>query len=179
MSQAGTSATIGPDLDASFAQARAAGMDSQTIEGVVKAQIENPRAAAENHPEITMPPHLVEGQDLDDVSAYVAEYAGVPGAKPPQAPGGPGGQIFADNGCGGCHTLQDVNAAGTLGPNLDEAIPNMSDKEIEQSIVDPSAKIAPGYPDAMPDTFGDTLTPEDLKLLVTFLMDSAGKSAAK
>ena len=33
----------GPDLDAAFAQARAVGMDADTIAGVVKAQVDNPR----------------------------------------------------------------------------------------------------------------------------------------
>ena len=40
LAQAGTSANIGPDLDAAFAQARADGMDNDTIEGVVQTQIE-------------------------------------------------------------------------------------------------------------------------------------------
>src|SRR5688572_3749014 len=43
LAQAGTSSTVGPDLDASFAQSRADGMDNDTIEGVVQTQIESPR----------------------------------------------------------------------------------------------------------------------------------------
>jgi mono/diheme cytochrome c family protein len=42
MAQAGTSAEIGPNLDHAFAAARAIGNDSDTIEGVTKAQVEYP-----------------------------------------------------------------------------------------------------------------------------------------
>jgi mono/diheme cytochrome c family protein len=176
LAQAGTSATIGPDLDAAFADARASGMDSDTIEGVVKAQVESPRPSVSSRPEVSMPAHIVEGQDLDDVAAYVASVAGVPGAKPPAAPGGPGGQVFANNGCAGCHTLKAANAAGTTGPDLDKVLPGQSAKEISQSITDPGAKVTPGYPaNVMPSTFGQTITPQDLKLLVKFLTTSAGQ----
>src|SRR5215213_2675412 len=43
LAEAGTSANIGPDLDAAFAQSRADGMDSDTVEGVVEKQIAHPR----------------------------------------------------------------------------------------------------------------------------------------
>jgi len=33
-----------------------------------------------------------------------------------------GKQLFSQN-CGGCHTLADAGATGTVGPNLDEAKP--------------------------------------------------------
>ena len=32
--------------------------------------------------------------------------------------------MFASAGCGGCHTLADAGATGTVGPNLDEAKPS-------------------------------------------------------
>ncbi len=47
MSQAATTGTQGPDLDAAFAQARANGMDADTIAGVVKAQVDNPRPSTD------------------------------------------------------------------------------------------------------------------------------------
>ena len=43
LAEAGTTAEIGPNLDDAFAAARAAGEESETIEGVVKAQVEFPR----------------------------------------------------------------------------------------------------------------------------------------
>src|SRR4051795_3062363 len=33
-----------------------------------------------------------------------------------------GKQVFAGNGCGGCHTLSDAGATGTVGPDLDKAL---------------------------------------------------------
>ena len=38
---AGTSGTVGPNLDYAFKQARANGQDSDTFAGVIKAQVEN------------------------------------------------------------------------------------------------------------------------------------------
>ncbi len=71
LAEAGTSAVVGPDLDAAFAQARADGMDNDTVEGVVQKQIENPRVieeGASNYEQVYMPADLVEGQDAEDVS---------------------------------------------------------------------------------------------------------------
>jgi mono/diheme cytochrome c family protein len=36
-----------------------------------------------------------------------------------------GKKIFASAGCGSCHTLKDAGASGTIGPNLDEAKPDV------------------------------------------------------
>jgi mono/diheme cytochrome c family protein len=46
-------------------------------------------------------------------------------AQPPQAKGNAaaGKQVFATAGCESCHTLKDAGATGTVGPNLDEAMP--------------------------------------------------------
>ena len=70
----------------------------------------------------------------------------MPGAAPPKVPGGPGAQVFANNGCGGCHTLAAAKSGGVTGPNLDEVLPGQSAAMIEESIVDPNAEIAKGYP---------------------------------
>src|SRR3954447_21609161 len=139
---AGTNGDIGPNLDYAFKQARANGMDSDTIEGVIKAQVEFPRPATPQQVATYMPAKLVEGQELDDVAAYVASVAGVPGIKPPVfAPP----QFFATN-CGGCHTLSQAGTTGTTGPDLDEALKGMSAQQISQSITDPNAQITSGYP---------------------------------
>ena len=36
-----------------------------------------------------------------------------------------GKKIFASAGCGSCHTLEDAGTSGTIGPNLDEAKPDL------------------------------------------------------
>ena len=122
MAEAGTTAQIGPNLDDAFAAAREAGETGSTIEGIVHAQVENPRPSTDAS-NVSMPADIVSGQDLEDVAAYVGTYAGVPGAAPPKVPGGPGAQVFASNGCGGCHTLAAAGSGGVTGPNFDEALP--------------------------------------------------------
>lgn len=177
MAQAGSSATIGPDLDAAFAAARAAGQDSDTIEGVTAAQIKIPRPSTGN-PAVSMPADIVTGQDLDDVAAYVAEYAGVPGAAPPRVPGGPGAQVFAANGCGGCHTLAEANAGGVTGPDLDEVLPGQSAAMIRMSIVDPNAELTQGFPaDVMPSNYGETISAQEMNQLVQYLLDSTRRGS--
>jgi mono/diheme cytochrome c family protein len=172
MAQAGTSAQIGPNLDDAFAAARAAGETGSTVEGIVTAQVENPRPS-NGDPSVSMPADVVSGQDLVDVAAYVGMYAGVPGAAPPKVPGGAGAQVFAANGCGGCHALAAAGSGGVTGPNLDQTLPGQSAAEIEKSIVEPNAEIAPGYPaNVMPANFGEGLTPEELEDLVQYLIES-------
>ncbi|HKB50280.1 MAG TPA: c-type cytochrome [Solirubrobacterales bacterium] len=172
LAQAGTTAQIGPNLDDAFAAARAAGEGGETFEGIVKAQVEFPRPSTGN-PDNSMPADVVTGQDLEDVAAYVGRYAGVPGAAPPTVVGGPGAQVFASNGCGGCHTLAAAESGGTVGPNLDEALPGQSAAMVKESIADPNAKIVKGYPaNVMPQNFAQTLTSKELEDLVQYLLQS-------
>jgi mono/diheme cytochrome c family protein len=183
LDEAATTAEVGPDLDAAFADSRASGMDSDTIEGVVESQIDNPRETSPENANQYMPADLVTGEDAADVASYVGEVAGVPGIKPPQpecAPGvqcGLGAQVFANNGCGSCHTLAAIpDALGTAGPNLDEVLPAQSPQQIEQSIVDPNAEISQGFPAGqMPQNYGELIPPDDLKALVEFLSQEAGR----
>lgn len=178
LKEAGTTAPTGPDLDAAFADARASGMDQDTIEGVVANQIEHPRDVDPGDPTY-MPADIVTGQDVEDVSAYVAGVAGVPGIEPPQAAGGPGGQVFAANGCGACHTLAAASSNGTQGPDLDEVLPGQTAAMIHESIVDPNAKIEKGYQSGiMPDNYEQTIDPKDLKELIKFLKSEAGSKPA-
>jgi mono/diheme cytochrome c family protein len=173
---AGTNGDIGPNLDYAFKSARASGMDSDTVEGVVKYQIALARPATPEQTDVYMPTDLVTGQDADDVAAYVASVAGVPGIKPPVfAPP----QFFATN-CGGCHTLAQAGTTGTTGPNLDEALKGMSVAQISQSISDPNAQITPGYqPNVMPQNFDQTLTPPQLQQLATYLQQAVNGGGGK
>jgi len=86
-----------------------------------------------------------------------------------------GKTIFVNNGCNGCHTFKPASANGTVGPDLDkltEAAQKAGqplDAFIRQSIVDPNAYIAPGYPKGvMPETFA-SLPKAQLDALVKFL----------
>ncbi len=179
LARAGTTAQVGPNLDDAFASAREAGEESETIEGVVKAQVEYPRPNNGNAA-VSMPADVVTGQDLDDVAAYVGEWAGVPGAAPPQVPGGPGAQVFANNGCGTCHTLAAAGSGGVTGPNLDEVLPGQTEAMIEESVLNPNAKIAKGYPSGvMPQNFEQLLTPKEVEDLVKYLSESTGGGKGK
>jgi cytochrome c2 len=179
LAQAGTTATIGPNLDAAFTVARQNGSDSDTIAGVVSRQIEGPRPGNPSVPSTYMPPDLVTGDDKADVAAYVGSVAGVPGIKPPTVPGPAGAQVFANNGCGGCHTLAAANSSGTVGPNLDTFIGTQDAGFIQKSITDPNAEIAKGFQaNVMPQTYEQTIEPQDLKALVAYLVQCAGKNVS-
>jgi cytochrome c2 len=181
LAEAATTANVGPNLDAAFVAARDTGMTNDTIQGVVQKQIEHPREVRlspddPHYSSVYMPPGLVEGQDAEDVAAYVASVAGVRGIAPPTAPGGPGGQVFANNGCASCHTFAKAQSAGNTGPNLDEVLAGKPTSFIQESIVDPNKQIATGYPaNVMPQTYENDIPPKDLKLLVDWLAKFAGK----
>jgi mono/diheme cytochrome c family protein len=175
LAEAGTSATVGPNLDDAFAASREDGMDNDTIEGVVQDQIENPRVVPATQPNASrtaMPADLVTGQDTEDVATYVASVAGVPGAAPPKLPPD---QLFTER-CGSCHTLSAAGTSGTTGPDLDDVLVGKDAKYVEEQIVDPNSEIAKGYPPGvMPQDFEDTLSPQELQGLVEYILDSVGK----
>jgi len=82
-------------------------------------------------------------------------------------------QVFVDQDCGGCHSLQAAQATGQIGPNLDTELVNEDEEFIYTSIVDPGADVAEGFSDGiMPTTFGEDIPPEELADLVAFLYDS-------
>ena len=67
-------------------------------------------------------------------------------------------------GCGGCHTLADANASGTVGPNLDEAQPSY-DLAVD--------RVTNGR-GAMP-SFSGTLSEEDIKNVAAYVSSVAGQ----
>lgn len=87
-----------------------------------------------------------------------------------------GRQIFTAQGCANCHTLSAANAQGTVGPNLDETLPNKERAYIRESIVNPDATVASGFSaDVMPENYGQRLNRQQLDALVDFLARTAGK----
>lgn len=169
LKEAGTKGTVGPDLDAAFAQARKDGMDADTFEGIVNRQIRFPGQGSQ------MSPNLVKGQAVKDVAAYVASVAGVPGikAKPIVAGGGPGAQLFSSEGCGSCHTLKAAGTKSTVGPDLDQTLKGKGAAFIRAAIVNPNAAIAAGFgKDVMPQDYGKKLSKKQLDQLVQFVLKS-------
>ncbi len=81
-----------------------------------------------------------------------------------------------NSGCRVCHSL--VPGKVVVGPSLDgvatraaDRVPGMSAKEyLRQSIVDPSAYVVEGFPDAMLKNFDELLTDQEIDDLVAFLL---------
>lgn len=181
LADAGARATIGPNLDDAFRQARADGLGETTIRSVVRGQIAYP---VEDPPTgmTGMPADLVTGEDADSVAAYVASVAALPvRAQPDEEAGeaagggaGTGGQggggqadgkgIFASAGCGGCHTLAAAGSKGNVGPNLDDAKPP---KEL---VVE---RVTNGK-GAMP-SFKGSYSPEEIAAVAEWVASNAGK----
>jgi mono/diheme cytochrome c family protein len=81
-----------------------------------------------------------------------------------------GKAVFADAGCGSCHTFTAAESSGTTGPNLDESLQGKDALYIYNSIVNPDAQIAEGFqPGLMPKTYGEQLDDKQLGDLVAFL----------
>ena len=93
-------------------------------------------------------------------------------------PEGRGQAVFVQAGCNACHTISGLST-GNIGPVLDglasqagDTVSGLTAEEyIRQSIVEPSAYVVEGFADGlMPQTFGTTLTEEQINDLVAFLL---------
>jgi plastocyanin len=73
LSHASTSGTVGPNLDDAFRQDRADGVKSTSIQGLVSYWIQYPNVQG------AMPAMIYRGQKAQDVAAYVAHVASLPG----------------------------------------------------------------------------------------------------
>jgi mono/diheme cytochrome c family protein len=81
--------------------------------------------------------------------------------------GSPGAKVFADAGCGNCHTMRAANAKGTIGPDLDQLRPN------EQKVVKQVTNGGNGMP-----AFKDKLTPTEIQQVAAFVATAAGTGQA-
>jgi mono/diheme cytochrome c family protein len=174
LERAGTQGTQGPSLDAAFQAALADGFNRDTVEGIVKEQVANPRDNS------IMPANLVTGDDARDVAAYVAYATDRPGedqgalAQAGLAGAKSGEQIFTAAGCGGCHTFGPAGTQGNIGPSLDDlasAAGNMPPEEfVRQSILDPNAQVAEGFNPGVMPSFQGRLTDAQVQALVDYLL---------
>ena len=175
LADAGSTGTVGPNLDDAFSSDKTQGFSQQTMADIVRGQIAYP------DPKGPMPADLYTGQDADDVALYVAQCSGnancgVTAEKPPAATtttttttGGGGGkpdgkQVFASAGCAGCHTLKDAGATGTVGPNLDQLKP--SEAAVAKQVTNGGG--------AMP-SFKSTLSPAQIQAVAQYVSSVAGK----
>ena len=181
---AGAQGTIGPNLDDAFAADRAQGFAESTIHDAVLDQIRLAACVDPGDLSRCMPKNLYRGQDAQDVSAYVALCAGnaaAPACSGGKITGTSGKDIFTSSGCGSCHTLANAGTTGKIGPDLDTQLAKDAQKAgkpldifTRESIVDPNAFVAPGYPKGvMPTNFGKTLSKSQLETLVKYLAQQA------
>ena len=78
MENAGTKGISGPNLDDAFGPSREQGFEESQFFGVVKRWIKiSPQPSKPGSYPVAMPQNLVTGKDADDVSAYVARFAGL------------------------------------------------------------------------------------------------------
>ncbi len=69
-----------------------------------------------------------------------------------------GEALFAENGCGSCHTFSKAGSSGTVGPNLDDAAP---DAARVTAIVTSGSGVMPA--------FGDKLSEEEIQALAEYV----------
>lgn len=85
-----------------------------------------------------------------------------------------GKEIFAANGCGGCHTYGPAGTSGAVGPNLDNlaADAKKAGQELAaytaESVKSPDAYVAEGYTAGVMPSYAQ-LTNEQVGDLVAFL----------
>jgi cytochrome c oxidase subunit 2 len=96
-------------------------------------------------------------------------------AKAPPGNAQAGAKVFADQGCGGCHTFKPAGSTKTIGPDLDKladyakkAGASSTADFARESITDPGAYVEKGYQNIMPTTFAN-LPPKQLSDLVAYL----------
>lgn len=163
---AGTTSEIGPNLDASFAQARADGFEESSIRDIVAGQIREPGQYKEL--KANMPADLVTGQDLADVASFVAANAGKNGFTTPVEVSGTNGATIFKAKCGSCHTLAAAGTTGTAGPNLDQLKPPFD--RAKQQVIN-GGGIMPA--------FKDSLTAAQIDAVARYVAEQAGKSKKK
>jgi len=93
-------------------------------------------------------------------------------AQPPASKGDPaaGKRLFEAQGCGGCHAFSAAGTSASVGPDLDKVLKGKDPGFVRESILDPNKEIAKGYqPNIMPQTFGQSLSDQEIDDLVAFL----------
>jgi cytochrome c oxidase subunit 2 len=87
-----------------------------------------------------------------------------------------GKNLYATKGCASCHDSKEQGGQG-VAPALAGRFFNGDEDHIRQSILNPSSKISPGYPDAMP-TYAGVLKEAEILDLIAFLKASKRKEAS-
>jgi cytochrome c oxidase subunit II len=118
------------------------------------------------HATMRGPVRVVDRAEYEEFLAGVAEGGGGDETS--------GEAIFTTAGCGGCHAFEPAGTDAEVGPSLNGLDPRGQDLEdfLLESIVDPSADVAPGYqPGVMPETYESSLSADQLDALVQYLAE--------
>ena len=75
-----------------------------------------------------------------------------------------GATVFADSGCGNCHTLAAAGSSGATGPNLDDLQPDFD------TVVEQVTNGGGGMP-----AFGGMLTEQQINDVAAYVSESAGE----
>jgi mono/diheme cytochrome c family protein len=97
--------------------------------------------------------------------------AAVPAAAPAAAPtvAATPEEALGKFTCTACHALDSKDVM--VGPALVDVGARLGVDEIRQSILDPNAVIAEGFPAAMPADFADKMTVKELEMIVKYLAE--------
>jgi len=154
LKDAGSRGTVGPNLDDAFRRPKEEDYRQSTIQNVVLDQIRFPTTGS------GMPADLLEGQDAEDVAAYVARCAaaeqsdqGDKAACPGIVAGTGGMGLYASLGCQGCHSLDGTPSSGPTFKGLSGSTVKLTngktvkadDQYLTESILDPDKEIVTGY----------------------------------
>ena len=110
-------------------------------------------AACGGGEETTATPETVEGTLPQETGGATAEGDATKGKA-----------VFASAGCGGCHTLAAAGSSGNVGPNLDEAKPDLD------LAIDRVTNGQGGMP-----SFKGQLSEAQIEAVAKFVADNAGK----
>ena len=157
LAAAGSSATVGPNLDAAFGSDKRQGFKQDTMLNLVLDQIRTPAPP--------MPGGLVKGKDALDVAAYVAANAGAQGPEAKaQVTSSTDGKTIFQSQCASCHTLAAAGTHGTVGPNLDKLKPPFA--RVKRQVINGGG--------VMP-AFQGRLTSAQIDAVAHYVADNAGK----
>jgi cytochrome c oxidase subunit 2 len=94
-----------------------------------------------------------------------------------QDPAALGQQVASSAGCVACHSIDGSPLVGPTWKGLFGRTETMADGStvtadeayIEESILNPGAKLVQGYADVMPKNYADVLTPDEIKGIIEYI----------
>jgi cytochrome c oxidase cbb3-type subunit 3 len=103
------------------------------------------RSITKGVPDTPMAAYPLDGSKVWQLITFIRSLN--MGTRPDQVKGSParGAQVFTDHGCARCHTVGSTGAGGFLGPDLSEIGSRRSLADLETSVLNPNAAVAPEY----------------------------------